>query len=96
MALDNSDMPDVVAGACVCYDVRTGGHPCVCTATERQLRLVMDGGAALTPAQREWCLAEIDGVEGHTRADFDDETDVIVAREVLDAWRDYARDKGLL
>jgi hypothetical protein len=72
---------------------------CVCGMTERALRWWMSPHHTwmpMTPEQREWCLAEIDSVEGYRRADYEDVPDSQLARGVLDAWRDYCRDKGLL
>jgi hypothetical protein len=45
---------------------------------------------------REWCLDEIDRVEGFRRRDYELLDDSELARGVLDAWLDFARDKGLL
>lgn len=91
------DMPDLpVIEGCPCY---SDGHcECACGPSERVLRaIVYTGGApALTPEQREWCLSEIGSVEGYARKDYEAAHDVIVARGVLDAWTDYARDKGVL
>jgi hypothetical protein len=50
----------------------------------------------MTAEQRDWCLNEIASVEGYSRSDFEGECDGGLARGVLDAWRDYCRDKGLL
>lgn len=70
---------------------------CVCTETERQLRAFTAGMPSMgqmTPAQREWCLSEIDSVEGWSRAEHEHDADHELARNVLNAWRDYCRDKG--
>jgi hypothetical protein len=56
----------------------------------------MAGKASLNDEQREWCLAEIDSVEGYRRDDYLNEPDAEVARGVMDAWIDYCRDKGLM
>lgn len=69
---------------------------CVCPATERALRHVARAGAPMTAEQREWCLMEIDGVEGYRRDDYVNESDPDVAHGVLNAWTDYCRDKGLI
>ena len=73
------------------------GECCVCPDTERALRRVIAGmPITMTPAQREWCLTEIDRVEGYDRADFQNDEDQDLARVVMSAWTDYARDKGLM
>jgi hypothetical protein len=72
---------------------------CICGADERILRGYIREDPKLPPmtqAQREWCLNEIGSVEGYTRSDFECECDGGLARGVLNAWRDYCRDKGLL
>jgi hypothetical protein len=51
---------------------------------------------AMTPAQRDVCLAEIDSVEGYAREEHDSDTDQDLARTVLCAWVDFCREKGLL
>ena len=53
-------------------------------------------GAALTPEQREWAADEIASVEGYTRPDLSTISDADLGREVLDAWIDFCRDKGLI
>lgn len=50
----------------------------------------------MTPEQREWCMAEIDSVECHDRADYETASDELLANGVLTAWQDYCVDKGLL
>jgi hypothetical protein len=50
----------------------------------------------MTAQQREFCLAEIASVEGHSRADYETATDADLAAETLSAWVDFCRDKGLL
>lgn len=79
-------------GECVCN--YPGG--CICPDAERALRAIQRGDYELTDAAREWCLAEIDKVEGYARAQYEDVADRHVAGGVLDAWTDYCRDKGLL
>lgn len=90
------DVPKLVG--CVCFGAEYVGS-CICNPTEMALRAWSSPSwklAPMTPAQREWCLQEIDGVEGYKRADYEPLTDAELARGVLDAWRDYCRDKGLL
>jgi hypothetical protein len=83
-----------VENAPCCY----GTEGCVCTDMEQALRAW--AGAApmppMTPEQREDCLDVIGGVEGFVRADFANESDETVAKGVLEAWTEYARDKGCL
>lgn len=74
-------------------------NACVCGAgsgAEKCLRYVMAVDGVLTPEQREFCLAEIDKVEGHSRAEHEQDSHAELARATLDAWTDYCRDKGLL
>jgi hypothetical protein len=73
-------------------------HGCVCAAREKAIRFIIEDGEAppLTDEQREWCLAEIDRVEGFSREDCADMHDMDLAQTVLDAWTDYCRDKGLI
>lgn len=60
------------------------------------LRMVQDGSARLTAAQREECLKEIESIEGYRREDYEGQTDDNIASGVLCAWTDYCRDKGLI
>jgi hypothetical protein len=70
---------------------------CICPSTERALRRVIrDGSVKLNAQQREWCLCEIDKVEGHGRHEYLDADDSTVAAGVFSAWTDYCRDKGLM
>ena len=74
-------------------------NPCVCSIDERVLRAYSRSDILLetmTPEQRDWCLSEIESVEGYDRADYESSDDADLARGVLDAWQDYCRDKGLL
>lgn len=73
-----------------------GDHECICGPDERAIRAAIRGEITLTEAQREYCLAEIGQVEGYDRAKHVRDTDVQLARNVLGAWTDFARDKGLL
>ncbi len=88
-----SDCPNrTPALTCQCYDVEA--H-CVCSDTEKQVRWWMAGHGSMDSAQREWCLNEIDqSPETMHRSDYEGLTDQEIARGVLDAWRDIARDKG--
>lgn len=82
-------MPAPIAQVgCVCGY----GDCCVCSDEEAHLR----AGAPLTAEQREWCLNEIASVEGFRREDHEAEDDARLGRTVLNAWTEYARDKGLL
>jgi hypothetical protein len=77
-----------------------GDDGCVCPAQERALRGWMRSDPMLpsmSEVQREWCLREIDQVEGHYRVDYEGiSSDEELARGVLNAWTDYCRDKGLM
>jgi hypothetical protein len=79
---------------CICFGPT--GPSCVCPDAERALRAIARGDYELTDDAREWCLTEIDRVEGHSRVDHDGDADRHVANGVLSAWTDYCRDKGLL
>lgn len=50
----------------------------------------------MTAEQREWCLGQIERVEGYKRTDYEASADADLAHAVLDAWTDFCRDKGLL
>lgn len=95
MGMASLEMPGTLPSVpCQCtgsgyVDDETG---CICGNTERVLR----AGAGLTAAQREWCLQEIDRVEGHSRKDHEGETDAELGQAVLSAWVDYCRDKGMM
>jgi hypothetical protein len=79
------------ADKCFCFgDV----EECICPATERGLRIVIRGQAQMSPEQREWCLTEIGRVEGYKRSAYEEDDDATIARGVLSAWLDFARDKG--
>jgi hypothetical protein len=73
-----------------------GDHECICGPDERAIRAVIRGEITMTETQREYCLAEIGQVEGYDRAEHVSDTDVQLARNVLGAWTDFARDKGML
>jgi hypothetical protein len=53
-------------------------------------------GRPMRPGEREWCLQEIASVEGYERKDYEGCDDRGVARGVLSAWVDFARDKGVI
>ena len=91
-------MPDCPAlVGCVCFGSQ-GANACICPPSEKALRAHTAPNwhpDPLTPAQREWCLNEIRSIEGHSNYADAGNTDADLARDVLNAWRDYARDKGL-
>lgn len=71
---------------------------CVCGPTERVLRAHMHpqwNVEPLTEEQRAWCVAEIRSIEGWSDYQMPVK-DSVLASDVLSAWRDYARDKGLI
>lgn len=82
--------------ACCMGSKHEGG--CACGPEERVLRGWIDGRVLqpMTPDQREYCLREIERVEGYRRSDYEAANDALLALGVLDAWTDYCRDKGLL
>lgn len=51
---------------------------------------------AMSQEQRDWCLAEISCVEGWDSRYHVEEDDASLAKNVLYAWADYTRDKGLM
>lgn len=71
---------------------------CICTAAERACRAWKRGHPLppMTDDQRKWCLAQIASVEGYRAEDYENATDAFLAGGVLNAWTDYAYDKGLL
>ena len=81
---------------CVCHRPTYLG--CVCQDLERALRAYTAGYPMppMTPEQREWCLAEVDRVEGYSREDYLTATDEQLARAVLLSWASYCQDIGLL
>ena len=86
-----------VCDYCSCYCYPKLESPCVCGEPEKSLRGWISGSikTPMTEVQREWCLSEIDSVEGYVRKDYEASKDDELARGVICAWRDYARDKGL-
>lgn len=93
-----SSVPCTCEGFCDKPDGSPSDH-CLCAragGAERVLRFVMETDGRLAPAQREWCLAEIDSIEGFRRQDYEASTDAEIASATIDAWIDYCRDKGML
>jgi len=91
------EMKKLAPNYCVCDNCAFQLTRCVCLDEERALRLVMRWtNMSLTRSQREECIREIESVEGYSRDDCEGLSDADVARMVLNAWADYARDKGLL
>lgn len=93
--------PSAVPCTCEGFPDKDGkpSDACLCAqagGAERVLRYVMEVDGRLSPGQREWCLSEIDGIEGFKRADYEKSSDADVARTTIDAWLDYCRDKGML
>jgi hypothetical protein len=81
---------------CECY---SSEFTCCCDATERSLRAYMMGliTEPMTAEQREACISEIVYcAEGETRENVENLNDAELARAVLFAWTDFARDKGLI
>lgn len=90
-----NEMPNLPDVPCKCFD-EADDCGCVCGESERVLRHVMRMQIKLTPEQRAWALCEIKQVEGYDLADYVGREDHEIAHGVLNAWTDYARDKGLL
>lgn len=88
----------IAADACQCYPCSASDEQCICPRDERVLRayIAQESIRPMEPIEREWCLQEIDSVEGYDRSDFEGECDGGLARGVLNAWSDFCRDKGLL
>lgn len=90
---------NALAVPCTCEGWSDESGMCLCAqpnGAEKVLRFVMNVDGHLTPEQREYCLSEINQVEGHSRADHEKDSDTDLARATIDAWADYCRDKGLL
>jgi len=90
---------DPLSVPCTCEGVGDERAYCPCSqagGAERVLRFVMAVDGRLDAQQREYCLAEIDKVEGHSRKDFEGASDADIARGTIEAWMDYCHDKGLL
>ena len=54
-----------------------------------------DNTRVMTIHEREWCLQQIDKVEGFDRAAYEKSDDAQLARGVLHAWLSFCQDKGL-
>lgn len=84
--------------SCLCEeDQRDGG--CMCQNAERALRQIAAGNATkpMNHEQRAWCIREVVAVEGYSESDANENTpDCELAHNVLCAWVDYCRDKGML
>lgn len=95
-----SGMPElpVIEDYCCLSDDCYARSGCVCGRDERVLRAYLDEVivSLMTPQQREWCLSEINCVEGYNRKDYESVTDIELARGVLAAWKTFCEDKGLL
>lgn len=75
-----------------------GDDRCICSDVECAIRAWANGNMSIpmNAIQRNYCLNEIDSVEGYSRKEYETATDRQVANAVLSAWVDYCRDKGLL
>lgn len=94
---------NALAVPCTCEGWSDESGMCACAngrgeaaGAEKVLRFVMSVDGNLTPEQREFCLREIDKVEGHSRVDHEADSAPELAHATIDAWIDYCRDKGLL
>lgn len=74
------------------------GCPCGEQSAERALRGFKRGEflQAMTREQREFCLRELEQIEGYSRDEHATDSDQDLAGTVLSAWVDYCRDKGLM
>lgn len=96
-----TEMPEVPDVDCACIPVvEFFDYGCVCGPDERFLRHLARGWSdyVMTTEQKTWCAAEIRacGDATHQPDHFDDYDDQDMAKAVLSAWSDYARDKGLI
>ncbi|MFC4172668.1 hypothetical protein ACFOYU_11445 [Microvirga sp. GCM10011540] len=82
---------------CICFP---GDAMCACPDHEQVLRAYAYVEEPSLPPmnmdQRAWCIAQIESVEGHSADGHEPPTDRDLASRVLEAWADFARDKGLL
>lgn len=71
---------------------------CICSPAERALRAwaYNDYKEIMNQEQRNWCLGQINKVEGYDALSCAGLSDKWLAWEVLRAWTDYCRDKGLM
>lgn len=78
--------------------IKAAAGECICGKEERALRGFMAGRIKdpMTAEQREYCLSQIDQIEGYSRAEYASTSDPDLAHGVLSAWVDYCRDKGVL
>ncbi|WP_158669926.1 hypothetical protein [Bradyrhizobium guangdongense] len=90
------EMPGLLEVRCCDPQEFDGEVVCACGDSERVLRAIQRGEVKLTDEQREWCLSEIESVEGYTRDEYAMADDITIAQGVMCAWTDYCRDKGLL
>lgn len=92
-------MPGSAAIPCLCRP-EPAAAGCACNADERALRAWAYNGhaAPMTAEQRAWCADQVRRCGDATDQpdSFDDATDEQLARAVLCAWQDFARDKGLI
>ncbi len=94
---DTAKVEFPVTSSCPCFGPDYAGA-CLCDDRERIIRVWASKTSAIplmTDAQRAWCLDEIAGIEGYSRSDYETQPDSAIARGVLNAWRDYCRDKGI-
>lgn len=92
-------MPGAAAIPCLC--IRTpAAAGCACDTDERALRAWAYNGhtVPMTAEQKAWCADQVRRCSDATDQpdSFDDHTDEQLARAVLSAWQDFARDKGLI
>lgn len=82
---------------CVCFGAEHAGA-CICDNVEKYLRALTSqtwNAPPMTEEQRAWCVAEIRSIEGWSDYQVPIK-DSVIASDVLSAWRDYARDKGVI
>lgn len=80
--------------SCICFGDR---DQCGCPDSEMAIRHYAKGlpMPSMTDGQRAWCLREISRVESFSRSAYAGTSDQDLARGLLEAWLEYARDKGL-
>jgi hypothetical protein len=80
--------------SCIC---RGSIEDCGCSDGEMALRHYARSYTMppMTVEQREWCIRQIDRVEGFEGANYERATDSELGGAVLEVWLEYCRDKGL-
>lgn len=82
--------------SCWCFN----GEECICGDEEKVLRHYAAGKPLppMTPAQREWCISEIDSSEegAADRQELEKLSDKDLADATIRGWKNYATSQGML